>query len=237
MTREKKFRKKPVVVEAFQFTDESKDAAYRWASSHQMNIDPSFDDHEAPILLIPTPEGEMICRIGDWIIRGVNGEFYPCKPDIFEKTYEPATHSPSSATAEEMKQAICDEIQKSLNGAKLKYIFTDDEDIMPLVDFLSTGDTIAEGQEEIENLVEQIYFDMDSWPSFAALAIAEATKELLKQRDELREDRDRGLLTLRNCRETIEMLQGEIPGEQLLLRHEITSRLKDIDAAIKSTEG
>jgi len=100
MKREKKFRKKPVVIEAFQFTDESKDAAYRWASSHQMNIDPSFDDHEGPILSIPTLEGEMICRIGDWIIRGVNGEFYPCKPDIFEKTYEPVT--PSSATAEEI---------------------------------------------------------------------------------------------------------------------------------------
>ena len=104
MKREEKFRKKPVIVEAFQFTDESKDAAYRWASSHQMNIQPSFDDYKAPILLIPTLEGEMICRIGDWIIRGVNGEFYPCKPDIFEKTYEPATPLPPAEGAEEILQ-------------------------------------------------------------------------------------------------------------------------------------
>lgn len=39
-------------------------------------------------LRIATLEGDMECRMGDWIIKGVNGEFYPCKPDIFEKTYE-----------------------------------------------------------------------------------------------------------------------------------------------------
>ena len=38
--------------------------------------------------LIKTLEGVMVAEIGDWIIRGVNGELYPCKPDIFEKTYE-----------------------------------------------------------------------------------------------------------------------------------------------------
>lgn len=48
--------------------------------------------------------------------------------------------------------------------------------------------------------------------------------------------RDRCLMTLRNCRETIEMLQREIPGEQLILRHEMASRLNDIETAIKSTE-
>ena len=53
---------------------------------------------------------------------------------------------------------------------------------------------------------------------------------------ELLRQRDRALLTLCNCRETIEMLQKEIPGEQLVLRHEMTSRLKDIETAIKSTE-
>ena len=39
-------------------------------------------------LIIETLEGDMKCSIGDWIIKGVNGEFYPCKPDIFEKTYD-----------------------------------------------------------------------------------------------------------------------------------------------------
>ena len=56
-----KFRKKPVIIEAYQ-TDVQLD--------------------------IPTLEGTMHADIGDWIITGVKGEQYPCKPDIFEKTYE-----------------------------------------------------------------------------------------------------------------------------------------------------
>jgi hypothetical protein len=53
---------------------------------------------------------------------------------------------------------------------------------------------------------------------------------------ELLQQRDRCLMTLSNCRETIEMLQREIPGEQIVLRHEMASRLNDIEAAIKNTE-
>ena len=64
---------------------------------------------------------------------------------------------------EEQKGKICDLIEKSLNSARLKYHKTDDEDSLPLVDLLSTGETILEGQEEIENIVEQIFFDMDDW--------------------------------------------------------------------------
>ena len=45
-------------------------------------------------LLIETLEGEMLADPGDWIIRGVKGEFYPCKPDIFEATYEAVTDQP-----------------------------------------------------------------------------------------------------------------------------------------------
>lgn len=56
-----KFRKKPVVIEAYQTDVEKR---------------------------IATLEGTMVARVGDWIITGINGEKYPCKPDIFEKTYE-----------------------------------------------------------------------------------------------------------------------------------------------------
>jgi hypothetical protein len=82
-----KYRKKPVEIEAMQFTDKDKDRVYAWASSLQMNIEPTFREGK-PVLLIPTLEGEMIASIGDYIIKGVQGEFYPCKPDIFEQTYE-----------------------------------------------------------------------------------------------------------------------------------------------------
>jgi len=84
------FRKKPVVIEAMQFTEESKSSVYRWAQE-QMNIEPSFRD-DKPVLVIPTLEGDMICAFGDWLIKEPFPtdwrKFYPCKPDIFEQTYE-----------------------------------------------------------------------------------------------------------------------------------------------------
>lgn len=48
----------------------------------------SYADKDNPVMKIKTLEGVMNANVGDWIIKGVNGEFYPCKPDIFEKTYE-----------------------------------------------------------------------------------------------------------------------------------------------------
>jgi hypothetical protein len=81
------FRKKPVVVEARQF----KDTSYvdveivRWCDGYY-----SDNGDHAGSIAIHTLEGVMYASPGDWIIKGVNGEFYPCKPDIFEKTYEPA---------------------------------------------------------------------------------------------------------------------------------------------------
>lgn len=81
-----KFRKKPVVIEAIQFTDTSGPEIYNWISPHQpvslRNL------NEVRTIVMDTLEGEMTASIGDWVIRGVNGEFYPCKPDIFEKSYE-----------------------------------------------------------------------------------------------------------------------------------------------------
>jgi len=87
-----KWRKKPVVVEAMQFTNETKNRVYYWCSSQQMNIYPSFDDNNNPILKIPTLDGEMIASIGDYVIKEPYPtdwrKFYPCKPDIFHATYE-----------------------------------------------------------------------------------------------------------------------------------------------------
>ena len=83
-----KYRKIPVVIEAMQFTQETKDKVYSWASSYQFNIVPSLDDNDKPCLIVPTLEGEMLCTLGDYLIKGVKGEFYPCKADIFKMTYE-----------------------------------------------------------------------------------------------------------------------------------------------------
>jgi hypothetical protein len=52
------------------------------------------DENGKPVLKIQTLEGDMIASIGDYIIKGIKGEFYPCKPDIFEQTYEKVEPGP-----------------------------------------------------------------------------------------------------------------------------------------------
>lgn len=79
-----KYRKKPVIVEAERFTDENKNRVFTWIRT---SVEPIFVD-SLPAMRIPTLEGDMIARIGDWIIKGVKGEYYPCRHDIFVMTYE-----------------------------------------------------------------------------------------------------------------------------------------------------
>ncbi len=81
----KKYRKKPVIVEVEHFTNKNKDRAFNFVRD---NRHASFDSDGNPILVIRTLEGDMTVTLGDYIIKGAQGEFYPCKPDIFEKTYE-----------------------------------------------------------------------------------------------------------------------------------------------------
>ena len=78
-----KYRKKPVVIEAVKFdgTDES----VKWLLSQLKSGEIGRACNK---LYIKTLEGVMEAKVGDYVIKGVNGEFYPCKPDIFEKTYE-----------------------------------------------------------------------------------------------------------------------------------------------------
>ncbi len=92
-----KYRKKPVVIEAIQWTGENHREMYDFLRLDMEGIVMSpygvnfYIDHTKVEggLIIKTLEGEHIASIGDFIIKGVNGEFYPCKPDIFHKTYEP----------------------------------------------------------------------------------------------------------------------------------------------------
>ena len=82
-----KYRKKPVVIEAIQFIDGGMlPQILKFCEGTTIKMQ-SNDDLECR-LIIPTLEGDHIANQGDWIIKGVKGEFYPCKPDIFEMTYE-----------------------------------------------------------------------------------------------------------------------------------------------------
>lgn len=86
MREVKKYKKKPVEVEAIQFIN-AKDETLAKISKF-MGGCCTEDSGEGFFILIETLKGDMRAGVGDWIIKGVNGEFYPCKPDIFEKSYE-----------------------------------------------------------------------------------------------------------------------------------------------------
>ena len=85
------FRKKPVVVQAHCIGDDGWPGAI-WQGVNDRKIIlhlGSMNGRATGHVVVKTLEGEMRGEVGDWIIRGVNGEFYPCKPDIFAKTYDP----------------------------------------------------------------------------------------------------------------------------------------------------
>jgi hypothetical protein len=87
----RRYRKRPVVIEALQYDPNRTVDAIAFCgcgkhaewSMHNLN------------LVIHTLEGDMVCSPGDFIIKGVKGEFYPCKPDIFALTYEETSDAPS----------------------------------------------------------------------------------------------------------------------------------------------
>jgi hypothetical protein len=80
------YRKKPVVIEAVQL--ENLEIHHLMCLQHFAGLGNDVFEAVSDGLIIKTLEGTMKASIGDFIIKGVNGEFYPCKPDIFEKTYE-----------------------------------------------------------------------------------------------------------------------------------------------------
>ncbi len=100
-----KYRKKPVVIEAFQMTKERRWDNSEWppwlhkAWCTDLGEGSVWIDPDAPIATWPGSAADLLCGTlegphqiswNDWIIKGVKNELYPCKPDIFEMTYEPA---------------------------------------------------------------------------------------------------------------------------------------------------
>ena len=81
-----KYRKKPVIIDAFLYRGTQNDFyLMRWCEHLEGNVEIDFRDGYA---YIKTLEGVMRADPGDYVIRGIKGEFYPCKPDIFKQTYE-----------------------------------------------------------------------------------------------------------------------------------------------------
>lgn len=91
----KTFKKNPVEIEALRFEAGNGLAVAEWCGGVYLEV----DDVSEPMgvkrsVQIPTLEGTMTASVGDWVIRGVKGEFYPCKPDVFEQTYQEVGENP-----------------------------------------------------------------------------------------------------------------------------------------------
>jgi hypothetical protein len=85
-----RYRKKPVVIDAWQFNNRMDNDPPNWLRELEGKMIKVFKDRfgNATVIDVRTLEGIRMAVPGDWIIRGVKGEIYPCKPDIFEATYE-----------------------------------------------------------------------------------------------------------------------------------------------------
>ena len=77
-----RYKTKPCEIEAVQWTGENLTEILRFANTQNIDI-------TSGVLIIKTLEGDMVASTGDYIIRGLRGEYYPCKPDVFQKKYEP----------------------------------------------------------------------------------------------------------------------------------------------------
>jgi hypothetical protein len=84
----RRYTKKPVTIEAIQWDGENRKEIFDFCSVSYVNYSNAKLE---PELKIQTLEGPMIASVGDYIIKGVRGEFYPCKPDIFALTYDEVT--------------------------------------------------------------------------------------------------------------------------------------------------
>jgi len=86
------FRKKPIVIEAYKFTGREQWTGWPdgWLLTQHSFVPVNITTEKDPLMkvVIYTLEGNIAGDPGDWIIKGVKGEFYPCKPDIFDATYE-----------------------------------------------------------------------------------------------------------------------------------------------------
>lgn len=85
------FRKKPITIEAMHYNGENANEVVDWVDQNSPAGQDAVFDPDDSAVCIKTLEGVMAAPIGWWIIRGVQGEFYPCKPDIFDQTYEAVT--------------------------------------------------------------------------------------------------------------------------------------------------
>lgn len=114
-----KYRKKPIVIEAVKY-----DGKNSFQILSELGMESIGEELTSDDLLIDTPEGEMRAKSGDYIIKGIKGEFYPCKPDIFEASYD---------LVKENKLNIPEEIQNIVKKQLLEVLSQREEIIIAFI--------------------------------------------------------------------------------------------------------
>lgn len=110
-----KYQKKPVVIDAVQYTGRNYEEVAEFLGWSRLDTYVDEDN----LFPIQTPEGSLVARPQDYIIRGVNGEFYPCKPDIFNMTYHAADHISSKTVKVSLRKKGANILERTGEGAWL----------------------------------------------------------------------------------------------------------------------
>ena len=150
-----KYRKKPVVVDAVQITTSFLREMRGPLGSHLTMVSGDVEYYKDHVE-IQTLEGKMRGNLLDWIITGVNGEKYPCKPDIFEKTYEVATEQPQEEKKQTMRELLDDPkafgkvLAKAAHGGAFMQDFK-----MQIWGAMTYGNRISESQ--LDEIAQRLY--------------------------------------------------------------------------------
>jgi hypothetical protein len=167
-----KYQKKPVTIEAIQWTKETMDEALTWMPSNRLVIrvlgmEDSNDSLQWTYeYSIQTLEGDMKISDGDFIIKGVKGEFYPCKPDIFEMTYDKVY------VTEEQEPIL--ELKEMDQDPTIKFMTKGPEEVIRI----SKGKFYFRG-EEVEDKY-QVYERFNEWMTMAEEPVSKSTWKDLK---------------------------------------------------------
>ncbi len=175
-----KYRKLPVVIEAFKLTNQNGTEQPEWIfkAIERKDVTVMHENGYFVGMDIKTLEGTMRANFGDYIIKGVNGEIYPCKPDIFEKTYELADGPvPQNKNFEIIKSKY-----EAINQSTDSHFTT--EDAEDLREILSAAEHMAKWIEQLEKeLIE--FKSMISRYSFDFLTQDSAIKKLESENEKL----------------------------------------------------
>lgn len=151
----RQYRKKPVIVEAVQLDNINAPCVVRWIGEDKAKMklesDAAWKLGKAPPIFsvtICTLEGDMKAMPGDYIIKGVHGEFYPCKPDIFEKTYEAVEPHGRLGDLDALITTFCEWGTCLERGGKL--VITMGEAKQAIVDIVEEAPTIITAEEDTQ---------------------------------------------------------------------------------------